>query len=135
MKKALSRDQELAILRLRQLGKSQTEIGQIVGCSQPQVSIVLSELADTTQEARKVLRNGCAKLAKRVIDHANVEESLEVLDRMDVAPKKQRDTQGPIQVGISIGMPASPALVPPVIDLSPDPSSLLSAPVSTLSPE
>lgn len=54
------------ILKLEADGKTQTYIAQQLGCSQPTVSRVLSELRDTTGLARKRLNNLALKAANKL---------------------------------------------------------------------
>ena len=62
----------------------------------------------TTTGARLKLEAGAEKLAKRVIKDANVEESLEVLDRLDVLPRVDRAKATPqSQFNVIIGMPTT----------------------------
>ena len=65
-----------------------------------------------------LLRNGSFKLAKRVIDTANVEESLEVLDRLDVIVKREKASNN-VGVQVIVAMPGQTSLAPPVIDAQP----------------
>lgn len=113
-------------LKLREDGLTQTQIAQRLGCSQPTISTLLSELSDTRQIARLKLNNGAVKLAERVLAQADVDQSLEVLDRLEVATKRQADSGRGNQVNIVIGMPGQAAGPDPVIAISPAPSPLVS---------
>ena len=121
----VSREKESAILKLSALGKTQTEIAQAVGVSQPTVSRTLSEFADTRAYASAILNNNAARLAERVIKHANVEESLDVLERIDVIRAKERDNGAHGGVQVVVLMPGQAQHTPPVIDLSPVPRTEL----------
>lgn len=115
----LTRSEVALLLKLHEAGKTQVEIAQILGCSQPSVHGWLEKFRDTRTEAIYTARSGAQKLVERVLKQANVEESLEVLDRIDVLPKKQRESSGN-QLNVIIGMPGQPAGPDPVvIDLSP----------------
>lgn len=60
----------------------------------------------TTTGAKMVLNAGAEKLAKRVVREANVEESMEVLDRLDVLPKVDRAKKQPVtSFQVIVGMP------------------------------
>ena len=120
----VSRATESLILKLSENNKTQQEIAAIVGVSQATVSRTLSEFADTRHIAKALLHNGASVLAKRVIENANVEESLEVLDRLDVAAKRQ-ESKG-TSISIEVCMPGQGTRHPPVIDLSPTPVKALS---------
>ena len=119
--KHLSRDEVATIRQLAKLGKTQVEIAQVLGCHQSTVSKWLSALADPVEDARHILRNSSPKLAERVVKDANVAESLDVLERLEVIAPKQRDSGAHGNVQIVIGMPNQPAGPAPVIDLSPVP--------------
>lgn len=114
----LSRDEVAAILNLHRTGKSQVEIAQILGCDHSTVSRWLDKLVDTTELAKHTLRNGAQALAERVIADADVEQSLEVLDRLDVVPKKRDESQR-TGIQINIGMPNQPIGPDPLLSLVP----------------
>jgi len=113
----LSMADEALILKLHDDGRPQTSIADMVGCSQSTVSLVLRTFADTRLEAKRVLANGARKLAERVVNDSDVDQALEVLDRLDVAPKRQQSASG--GVNILIGMPGQ--AIGPDITLSPVP--------------
>jgi predicted transcriptional regulator len=94
---------------------TQTKIAQLIGCSQPTISYVLSEFQDTRHLARAILHRDAHKFAQRIVDDANVEESLEVLDRLDVAAKRQ-ESKGHT-ISIVVAMPGQGQMRPPAIDL------------------
>lgn len=105
----LSRQEVGLLLKLHEAGKTQTEIAETLGCSQPSVSRWVSELCDTRTEAKQVLHNGAQKLAKRVVSEASVEQSLDVLERLEViTPRVQQDSLR-TAVQINVGMPGTPA--------------------------
>ncbi len=106
--------EESLILQLANEGKSQTAIAQVLGCSQPTVSRVIHAFTDTREHAKRILHNGAAKLATKVVDASDVDQALEVLDRLDVAPK--RVAAAGAGVNILIGMPGQ-AIGPDVIVL------------------
>lgn len=110
----LSRAEDALILKLSADGKTQTEIAQLVGCNQSSVSRVLSRFLDTREVAKRILHNGAQALAERIVKDADVDQSLEVLDRLEVAPKRE---QGGNRMGlqINIGMPGLAAGADPLI--------------------
>lgn len=115
----LTRAELASLFALHRAGKNQVEIAHTLGCNVSTVSRWLSDLTDTTDLAKQTARNAAQKLVERVIKHANVEESLEVLDRIEVLPKRQSEGKG-AAVNIVIGMPGSPAGPDPlVVSLSP----------------
>lgn len=121
----LTRAEVAALLNLHRAGKTQVEIAQALGIDQSNVSRWLDKLIDTTEVAKHTARNAAQKLVERVIKHSNVEESLEVLDRIDVLPKRQIEGNRS-QVNIVIGMPGQPAGPDPLlVALSPEPKDQL----------
>lgn len=113
----LTRAEISALLKLHEAGKTQVEIAQALGCSQPTVSYWLNEYGDTRSEAVYTLRNGAQKLAERIVKQADVTESIDVLERLEViAPKHQEASRGGVQ--IIIGMPGSPAGPDPLIQVN-----------------
>lgn len=113
--KRVSRAAEALILKLAEAGKSQTEIAQIVGVSQPTVSRTLAEFADTRVVAKAVLNKHAKTLAERVVKDADVSQSLEVLDRLDVAPKRRDETHS-TQVMVVV---QTQSVIPGIQTLSP----------------
>lgn len=91
----------------------------MLGCHQSTVSKWLSALADPVEDARHILRNSSPKLAERVVKDANVAESLDVLERLEVIAPKKGDNGARTGVQIVIGMPGAPAGPAPILDLQP----------------
>lgn len=112
----LSRGDQALILKLREDGRTQVEIAQLVGCHQSSVSRLLQDFSDTRLLARETLRRDAHRFAERVVESADVDQSLEVLDRLEVLPKRQSDSKG--GVSVLIGINASP-IGPDPIALSP----------------
>lgn len=129
--KRLTQTQEALIVNLSRDGFTQTQIAQQIGCSQPAVSDVLRAFEDTRDLARLKLRNAAQRLAERVIINADVDQSLEVLDRLEVAPKRQIDSSRD-RVTILIGMPNHPA-GPNPFDVSPQPFAIDAPPQGAVS--
>lgn len=120
----LSRADEALILKLAEDGRTQTEIAQLIGCSQPTVSDILRDFGDTRILARKRTHNRALDVANAAIEGSIIaandgkpEAALELLDRLEVAPKRQVDSGKGTQVLIQIGMPGQPAGPDPVIDV------------------
>lgn len=112
----LSDAEEIAAFRLRAAGKTQTEIAKALGCDQSSVSRCLQKYDDTRDAAKAILHNNAKRLAERVANAANVEESLEVLDRLDVLVKRQETVKGP---SVVVLMPGQTQMQAPILDLSP----------------
>ncbi len=118
MASKLSLDRVGLILALNREGKTQTLIAQTLGIDQSTVSNTLMRLADTRDVAKARINAAAQKLAERVVKHADVDQSLEILDRISVIEKRQQQT-GHATVAVVIGMPGQPAGVDPlqVIDI------------------
>lgn len=98
------------ILALEDSGKSQTEIAKLFGVSQGQISRIVNGFKDSREVARQRLHASAEKL----VDHAltasglaaakgNAEPALELLDRMEVAPKKVSGGKGGGNVVVVVG--------------------------------
>lgn len=121
----LTREEIALVRQMYRAGKTQVDIAQFLGCSQPTVSKWLEVVNDPLDDAKHILREGSPDLAKRILKDADVEESLEVLDRLGVAEKRNTDSNRAGTVQVIIGMPGSSAGPAPLIDLSPVPRSEL----------
>ena len=110
----LTHGEIILALRLHQDGLTQTEIAHRLACHRSTICRLLADYADTRELAKHKMQHGALKLAERVIAEADVEQSLEVLDRLEVAPKRQTDTSRS-GVQILIGMPGSPAGPDPLL--------------------
>ena len=118
----LSRGQELAILKHSAEGKTQTAIAHFLGLNQSTVSRVLSAYEDTRDLAKLKLNQASIDLAERAIKEADVDQALELLDRLDVAPKRQQQTG---QTGITITLGMAQQVI------GPDPMQTLTAQIVT----
>lgn len=100
----LRRRDDSAILKLRDIGKTQVEIAQIIGCSQSAISKCLAEYEDTRSLAGHILRNGAAKLASTVVATKHAPTALEALRDMQVSEKRAPDQGkgGGVQVFIGV---------------------------------
>ena len=106
------------ILRLSNEGRQQIEIAQVIGCHHSTVSRCLAEFSCTRVMAQARLANAADRFATRVIEYASVDQSLEMLDRLDVANRKRDETRGDTKVQILVGMPGSPLSLPQVVTVS-----------------
>jgi predicted transcriptional regulator len=84
----LSRADEAIILKLAGDGRTQTEIAQLVGCSQPTVSRVIAEFADTRDIARRILHRDAASIAERLTQTKHAPTMLEILRDQKVSEKQ-----------------------------------------------
>lgn len=99
----LSMAEESLILKLADDGLTQTQIAQRVGCSQPTVSNVLSEFADTRHIARKRLNSSAAAIAERLSQTKHAPTMLEVLRDLEVTTKQAPAGAGKGGVTVVIG--------------------------------
>lgn len=75
----------------------------------------LASVKATGKLARMEAEAEAATMMRRVVKDADVDQTLEVLDRLDVLPKKERGGAGAghSQFIVMVGMPGQPALTPP----------------------
>lgn len=91
---ALTMDEKIAILDMYQHENDTHIIAQKFNRSPEAIRKFLWRYRDTTNMAKLRMKAGAEVLADRIIDMANVDQSLEVLDRLDVLAKK-RDKGAP----------------------------------------
>lgn len=94
---------QLAIM-LREQKKTLHEIGAVLGRSHEGVRKILEEWTPTADLAKATLRRGAVVLADRVIAQADVTQALEVLDRLDVLPKRNTSSDNKVQVVIGLNL-------------------------------
>lgn len=109
------------ILRLSVAGKTQAEIAQIVGVHQTRVGQVLATFGtDTRESAKKKLYAAAEKVADHALrgSETDVWAALELLDRTDTLPKKDRSSgrQGG-NVLVVVGNP-DPRALPPALTIT-----------------
>ncbi len=130
----LSKHQEQLILRLSDGSRSQRDVAEIVGCSQPTVHEVLERWSDTRQLAAKRLNAGADTLAARVVHKARPDVAVDVLERLGVVAPRKSDSRPNITVvfGDVSMTPVMPQLAdttepsyvsPDVIDATPSPDT------------
>ena len=102
----LKPDEKTTILTLSAKGCGPSEIARVVGRNESTVVRFMARMADTSVLAKATLKAGAARLAERVINHANVEESIEVLSRpgMDVLQPATKDLNGGFGIQVSVGV-------------------------------
>ena len=88
--KRLTDDQRVAILKLHQLGKPQTEIAQAVGCDQGTVSRWLSQCLDTTEAASTYLRGSALRMARNVVQRGTARDHNVALAGLNVLHQQDR---------------------------------------------
>lgn len=112
--KVLTPDEKIAILEMSIAGLEPSIIGVRIGRDPGTVRSFLSRYRPRNTVARAYIEANSEKLAKRVVKNATVEESLEVLHRINVLPKPAvagpaTNTQFNIVVGSTAGGPTFPS--------------------------
>lgn len=100
-----------ALLALHRAGKTQVEIAQALGCSQPTVSEWLADLQDTRDEASQYLRGKALDMALNVARRGNPETHRKTLENIEVLSAEQNNRgvviniagASSVQVGIAAG--------------------------------
>lgn len=113
---ALAVEEKLAIIEMRGKGLPIAAIAARLERSTPTVSDFLRSIKSTVALAKIQMGAGALRLADRILEHADIDQSLEVMDRLDVLPKKVKEsgTTGP-QFNVVIGMPTGAQAGPPAI--------------------
>jgi len=107
---ALNSEELRMMLVLHQKGVSQWDIAKQLNCNQSCISRNLMIWQDTKIEARAHLDRSARKLAEKLVDTADNEQILEILDRTDVLAKKRNvDESSKVNVLIGIQMPKAGA--------------------------
>jgi len=103
---ALNSEELRMMLVLHQKGVSQWDIAKQLNCNQSCISRNLMIWQDTKIEARAHLDRSARKLAEKLVDTADNEQILEILDRTDVLAKKRTvDESSRVNVMIGIALP------------------------------
>ena len=108
----LSRQRVAQILTLYDGTRTQVEVAQIVGVSQPYVHEVLRDFQDTRWLARRTLKNGAIKLSQRVINDATPKDAIRVLEDLKVLTPPQEGQPSRVNI-LVLGARDTPALSPP----------------------
>lgn len=87
----LTAAEKIVILEMAIADLGPTIIASRIGRSVQTVSKFLSQYRSTSVLGRAYLESKAEKLARRIVKSATVEESMEVLDRLDVLNKKRED--------------------------------------------
>ena len=110
------------ILNLHDSGKTQAAIAQMFDISQGQVSKILNGFSDSREAAKRRLKASAMKLVRhamkasaRAAIKGDASPALELLDRLDVAPKRQAvaASGGTPKVMIVVGG-SNPAALPTI---------------------
>lgn len=106
----------IAMQKCAQAGLTQTEIAKQFGVHQSTVSKALNRLESTIDEAGMYARSKAADLAEKAIRNCDVDQALEILDRLQVdgLTKREKASGAPsvaivVGSGAFYGLPALPA--------------------------
>lgn len=83
-------------------------IGKLLGRASSTITRFLDRYRSTATLAKLHIEAQAENLAKRVTSKANVEEAMEILDRIDVLPKKDRKESGGNSFNIIVGAVGAP---------------------------
>lgn len=100
-------DEKTAILTLASKGRTIPQIAKSVNRAESTIARFLVRMSDTSVLAKATLKAGAVRLAERVVKHADVEESIEVLSRpgMDVLqPAAAAGISGGFGIQVSVGV-------------------------------
>ena len=110
----LTGEEKALIVELKSLGMSRRKIAQTLKRDVHHIGQFLKRYTPATRLSRMYFEANADVLAKRIVKHANVTESLEVMDRLDILAKKQREgaaAPGP-SFQVFVGMPGQGTPVP-----------------------
>lgn len=102
-------DEQVAILRMRQRGKSVAAIADTIERSPATVRSFLSKYTDTTPMAEAILRKGAVVMAANIVKRGTVSEHIDVLSRPNIGVLKPVDKAGANSGGFSIHLSVGPA--------------------------
>lgn len=97
--KRLTHDQQIAILKLSKLGKTQAEIGQVLGCNQSSVGRWLEACEDSTGEASAFFRGQALPMAQKIAKRGRPSDLIKALQGVGVL-QEERSSGLIVQIGI-----------------------------------
>lgn len=110
----LSPEEKAIIVELHHEGVGRRRISEIIGREPSTVIRFLQRYSSTTTASRMYFEANADRLARRVVKNANVDQSMEVLNRLDVLPEKDR--KGGAETGprfnVMIGVPGAVSAIP-----------------------
>lgn len=104
---ALTMDEKLGILEMYQNETDTNIIAQKFNRTPDAIRKFLWRYADTSKIARARLQGGAETLADRIVEQANVDQALEVMDRLDILSKKREKAAPASSFNLIIGIPAA----------------------------
>lgn len=111
--KQLTQPQIRELLSLRRLGKTQSEIAQILNCNQATVCRWLDNFTDTRDDATAFLRGNALKLARNIVKNGKPREHVDVLKGLNVLEQSTQDAK--IQVVVGVSLPGLPQGLSPTV--------------------
>lgn len=129
------------VLNLHDAGKSQQAIAEMFDVTQGRISKIINGFSDSREAAKRRLRAQAMRLTRhalkasaRAASKGDAGPALELLDRLDVAPKRMpaASEKGSAKVMIMVGGQNPSAL--PIIDVGVLDGSQAGAPLSTSRP-
>lgn len=106
--KYLSTEEKLAILEMHSRRYATEVIASRLARSPETIRKFLSDYKPTTTLARAYFESNAEKLAARIVKHADIDQSLEIMDRLDVLNAKRKDTSNTqTQFNVIVGVPGN----------------------------
>lgn len=114
--KFLSTEEKLAILEMHSRQYAVEVIASRLSRSPETIRKFLSDYKPTTTLARAYFESRAEILAARVVKHADVDQSLEIMDRLDILNAKRKDAASTqTQFNVIVGVPGNsqtPSAIP-----------------------
>ena len=95
--KSMTREEKLAALEMAQRRYPLKVIAARVDRSPDTIKHFLADYKDTTALAKARLAGGAERLAHRIIEHADVQQSIDVLERLGAVPAAKKDAESTAQ--------------------------------------
>jgi IS30 family transposase len=109
-KNPLTAKEKSIIYSMNEEGQMVKDISLRLGRNHSVISRFIKKYISTEESATRLFKANAEKIAKRVIADADVDQDLEVLDRINVL-SKQREAPS-TQFNIMVGMPGKAVLAP-----------------------
>lgn len=101
----LTMSEKLAILEYAAKGEDSNLIGERLNRTALSIRKFIERHTSTSVIARARLEGGAEILANRIVEQANVDQSLEVMDRLDILAKKRDKHEPSTSFSLIIGNP------------------------------
>lgn len=110
--KRLTQAQQLSALQLSKLGKTQTEIAQVLGCDQTSIGRWLAACRDTTVEATAYAKGSALRLTQNVVRKGKPADHLQLLKGIGVLAEQPQQGLNIFIGGNQVDVQISPSPVP-----------------------